>query len=149
MNDQDARRAMHAIVDALVAAWNRHDAAGFAAAFADDADFTNVFGMAAHGRAAIAAAHDPIFRTIFKDSMLVARETRIRLIRPDVAALDIAWEMTGARDPQGNDWPLRRGLLNMIATAEGGAWSIAVSHNMDLPASAAEMAKAQAALSKP
>jgi uncharacterized protein (TIGR02246 family) len=139
-------RAVRGIVDALVAAWNRHDARAFVAVFAEDADFTNVFGMRAKGRAEIEAFHVPIFKTMFKDSRLEAIETRLRFLRPDVAAADVLWGMTGARDANGNPWPDRRGLLNFVATAKGGTWSIDVFHNMDLPD--ANLAQAQAALMK-
>jgi hypothetical protein len=54
--------------------------------------------------------------------------------------------MTGARDPHGNPWPERRGLLNWIVTKHGTGWLIDVSLNMDLPSS--DFAKAQAALSR-
>jgi uncharacterized protein (TIGR02246 family) len=131
--DDAARRAIAAVVNAVVAAWNRHDAAAYAAPFAEDADFTSVFGLLAKGRAAIEASHAAIFKTMFKDSHLTADETRIRFIRPDVAAVDVRWTMTGARDPQGKVWPARQGLLNQIVTEQRGTWSIAVSHNMDLP----------------
>jgi len=147
MTEADSRRAVQALVHALVAAWHRHDADAYAAPFADDAEFTTVFGTVQRGRAAIAAAHAAIFRTMFKDTILAAPETRIRFLRPDVAAIDVAWTMTGARDPEGKAWPERRGLLNQVATAENGVWSIAVSHNMDLPPAAA-MAKIQAALGR-
>lgn len=141
-----ARQAVQDIVNALVTAWNRHDPRAFAASFAEDADFTNVFGMTVKGRAAIESLHATIFRTMLKDSCLTAMETSIRFIRPDVTAVDARWEMTGARDPHGNDWPARRGLLNLIATETGGRWLVAVFHNMDLPVP--ELAKAQAALAK-
>jgi uncharacterized protein (TIGR02246 family) len=142
----ESERAVREIVDGLAVAWNRHDAGGFVACFAEDADFTNVFGMSVKGRGAIEALHEPIFRTIFKDSRLDISETRIRFLRPDLAAVDVRWTMSGARDPQGREWPNRRGLLNFIATETRGVWSIDVFHNMDLPAP--ELAKAQAELSK-
>ena len=138
--------AVDELVASLVTAWNLHDAERFAAAFHEDADFTNVFGMHAQGREAIARFHAPIFETMFSDSRLVAVDTRVRRIRPDVAAADIRWEMTGARDPHGNPWPLRRGLINLICTREDGKWAIAVLHNMDLPAE--ELAQAQEELQR-
>lgn len=141
-----ADEAIQDLVRTLEAAWNRHDARAFAAAFAEDAEFTNVFGMVQRGRAGIEAAHAPIFKTMFKDSRLTVTETRVRLVRPDVAAVDVKWAMTGARDPHGNPWPERSGLLNWIVTRHGERWLIDVSHNMDLPAP--DLAKAQAALSK-
>jgi uncharacterized protein (TIGR02246 family) len=145
-DEQTARRAIEGIAAKLVEAWNRHDARALAAAFADDADFTNVFGMVAKGRPAIEALHAPLFKTIFMDSTLTVTEIRVRLIRPDVASVDVKWSMTGARDPHGNPWPEREGLLNWIATKYGDTWLVDVSHNMDLPSP--ELRKAQAALSK-
>ena len=141
-----AQQAIDRLVADMIAAWNRHDAAAFAAAFAEDAEFTNVFGMVQQGRAGIEAAHAPIFKTMFKDSVLTAAETRVRLIRPDVASVDVRWKMTGARDPMGNPWPERAGILSWIVTRHGDHWLIDVSHNMDLPSP--DLAKAQAALSK-
>lgn len=130
-----ARAAIEARVAALVAAWNRHDAAAFAEGFAENVDFTNVFGLLAQGRAAITASHAAIFKGLFSDSILALTDSRIRFIRDDVAAIDARWEMTGARDPQGNPWPKRHGLMSMIATEENGAWWFSVFHNQDLPPS--------------
>lgn len=141
---EQADRAAERIVNSLVAAWNAHDARAFAQSFAEDADFTNVFGMHAKGRGAIESFHAPIFATMFKDSRLAAADTRVRPLRADIAAVDLRWEMTGARGPDGTPWPRRRGLINMILTHEHGDWSIAVMHNMDLPPE--DMAKAQEAL---
>jgi uncharacterized protein (TIGR02246 family) len=134
MSDEQATRQVRALLDALVAAWNAHDARAYAAPFAADAEFTNVFGLTQKGRAAIEAAHDAIFKTMFKDSRLALAETRIRFLRPDIAVVDAHWTMTGARDPEGRPWPARHGLLNQIAARGAGVWSIAVSHNMDVPA---------------
>jgi uncharacterized protein (TIGR02246 family) len=141
MSSETAEQAIGLLVRSLVDAWNVHDARAFAQAFAPDADFTNVFGMHASGRDAIEQFHAPIFQTMFKDSRLEAMETRIRLIRPDIAAVDVRWSMTGARDPMGKAWPERRGLINMLVTRGDSGWSIAVMHNMDLPSP--EMAEAQ------
>jgi uncharacterized protein (TIGR02246 family) len=141
-----ANKAIEDLVRALEAAWNRHDAHAFAQAFAEDADFTNVFGMVQKGRAGIEAGHAPIFKTMFKDSRLTVTETRVRLVRADVAAVDVKWTMTGARDPHGNPWSERAGLLNWIVTRHGERWLIDVSHNMDLPSP--DLAKAQAEVSK-
>jgi uncharacterized protein (TIGR02246 family) len=141
-----ARQAIDRLVADMIAAWNSHDAAAFAAAFAEDAEFTNVFGMVQIGRAGIEGAHAPIFKTMFKDSRLTATETRLRMIRPDVAAVDVRWKMSGARDPMGNPWPERAGILNWVVTLHGDQWLIDVSHNMDLPSP--ELAKAPAATTR-
>ena len=133
------------MVDALVKAWNVHDPRAFAACFAADADFTNVFGMAAKGRDAVEQFHAPIFETMFRESRLSATDTRTRFLRNEIAAVDVRWEMTGARDPMGKEWPKRKGLMSLIAMQDGSRWSIAVMHNMDI---ADDMAAAQEQLQK-
>ena len=90
-------------------AWNRHDAKAFSMVFAEDADFTNVVGMSAHGRVEIEKFHAPMFATRFKDTHLKITNTKIRFIKPDVAAVDGWWEMTGAKTQEGKEIPLRRG----------------------------------------
>ena len=115
-------------------AWNRHDAKAFSMVFAEDADFTNVVGMSARGRAEIEKFHAPMFVTRFKDTHLKITNTKIRFIKSDVAAVDAWWEMTGAKTQEGKDIPLRKGLLNFVMTKEAGQWFITVMHNMDLPA---------------
>jgi len=128
-----ARRAIDRLVAAIVTAWNRHDAQAYAANFAEDVDFTNVFGIPVHGRAAIERSHAAILRTMFRDSRLTVAATTVRFLRPDLAAVDVRWRMTGARDPEGKDWPERHGLMSAIATGTPGGWSFVVFHNQDLP----------------
>lgn len=100
--------------------------------------------MHAKGRAAIAEFHTPIFATMFKDSELTAGEIRVRALRDDVVLVDLPWEMTGARGPDGSEWPRRRGLINLVLARDAGNWKIAAMHNMDLPPE--ELAQAQEAL---
>ena len=119
----------------FVEAWNRHDAKSFSMVFAEDADFTNVAGVSAHGRAEVEKFHAPRFATTFKDTNQRITATGIRFIKPDVAAVDARWEMTGAKSPEGRDIPLRHGLLNFVMTREGEKWYITIMHNMNLQAS--------------
>jgi uncharacterized protein (TIGR02246 family) len=132
---QADEQAIHGIMDSFMDAWNRHDAKAFAALFSEDADFTNVRGMGASGRSNIEQFHAPRFATTFKDSRQKYTGIKTRFIRPDVAAVDVHWEMTGATDQDGNPVPLRQGLLNFVLTETQGKWQIVVMHNMDLPAS--------------
>ncbi len=59
---------------------------------------------------------------------------RTRPIRPDVTAVDVHWQMTGATDAQGNPRPDRRGLLSFPMEKNAGQWQIGVMHNLDLTA---------------
>jgi uncharacterized protein (TIGR02246 family) len=107
--------------------------------FHEDADFTNVWGMTAHGRKAIEEFHRPLLEgdgagpiPSFKHAQLKVLDTRIRFLRPDVASVDATWTQTGAVQ-NGRDMGVRKGLLMLIATKQGDDWGIAVMHNMDLP----------------
>ncbi len=121
------------VLAGFVEAWNLHNAKAFSMVFAEDADFTNVRGMSVHGRTEVEKVHAPRFATNFKDSNQKMTEIKIRFIKPDVAAVDARWEMTGAKGPDGQETPLKKGLLNFITTRTNGQWLITVMHNMDLP----------------
>lgn len=118
----------------FIDAWNIHDAKAFSMQFAEDADFTNVFGKSSKGRLEIEKFHTPLFSTIFKSSRQTIEDKKIRFIKPDVAAVDVWWGMTGATYPDGKPWADRKGLLNFIMMPQkNGTWVIVVMHNMDLP----------------
>lgn len=127
-----AREAIKNIIQEFTKSWNIHDAKSFANVFAEDADFTNVFGQKAHGRQAIENIHAGIFSTMFSDSHLTADNVTVRFMGEDFAAVDVHWSMKGARDHQGNPWPERKGLMNLVVRNEGYKWSILIMHNMDL-----------------
>lgn len=120
-------------LDDLTKAWNIHDPKAFSKIFAEDADFTNVKGLSAHGRGDIAQFHTKPFETWFKNSNLIITNKKVRLIRPDLAAVDAWWEMTGSTGLDGKEIPFRKGLLNFLMTRTGNTWLITIMHNMDLP----------------
>jgi uncharacterized protein (TIGR02246 family) len=119
----------------FVDAWNKHDAKIFSNVFSTDADFTNVFGKGASSRTEIEKFHALVFSTKFKDSYQQINKSKIRLIKPDVAAVDAWWELTGIKGPEGQVMPPRKGLLNFVMTKNNEIWLITVMHNMDLPVS--------------
>jgi uncharacterized protein (TIGR02246 family) len=127
------------LVARLQDAWNAHDFRAYAACFHDDAIFTNVFGLIRNGRAEIESSHlATSFLNMFRDSHYEATDTRVVFLRPDVAQVDVRWQMAGSRDPFGNAVPKRYGLLNLVATREqggkdAGTWLFKTFHNQDLP----------------
>ncbi len=131
------RAAIARTVATLVNAWNLHEAHAFAATFTDDADFTNVAGTHARGRTDIEAFHAPHFAGIFSESRLTAAVRSIRFLRPDLVAVDVDCEMTGAKFPDGSPRPYRKTLINCImASQDNGSWLILVLHNTELPVAA-------------
>jgi uncharacterized protein (TIGR02246 family) len=127
------------LVVRLQDAWNAHDFRAYAACFHHDASFTNVFGLLRQGRAEIESSHlAAAFLAMFKDSHYETAETRVLFLRPDVAQIDVRWDMIGSRDPFGKAVPKRYGLLNLVATKEpagpdAGTWLFKTFHNQDMP----------------
>ena len=128
---KDEERIKKVLTD-FTDAWNKHDAKAFSNVFSVDADFTNVVGKAASGRSEIEKFHAPGFATKWKDSNQKITQSKIRFIKPDVAAVDAWWELTGIKGSEGQDMPPRKGLLNFVMTKHGDNWLITVMHNMDL-----------------
>ncbi|MGC9993383.1 MAG: SgcJ/EcaC family oxidoreductase [Candidatus Cybelea sp.] len=128
------RAAIGQTMAAFVNAWNAHDARALALTFTPDADFTNVLGAHAHGRAGIESFHAPVFATIFKESHLTGVIRSIRFLTSQLAAVDTDWQMTGAQSPGGSPAPLRRGLTDWVMQRQvDGSWLIEVMHNTNLP----------------
>ncbi len=131
--------AVRGLMTAFGEAFAKLDAHAFSLIFHEDADFTNVFGMSAHGRKAIEEFHRPLLEgdgagpiPSFKHAEFKVVETKARFLRPDVASMDVIWTQTGAVQ-NGKDMGPRQGLLMLVATKEKDGWGIAVMHNMDLP----------------
>lgn len=116
----------------FIDAFNQHDPHGIAMAFADDADFTSVRGVSAHGRKDIEAFYAGIFAGRLKTARRTASVTSIRLLAPGVASADANWEITGAKADDGSEIPLRRGILTVILMKDKEVWSIAVYHELEL-----------------
>lgn len=127
------RVAIEQTLERFLDAWNKHDAHAFAMTFTEDADFTNVTGVHAQGRANVETFHARVFATLFKDSHQTAQIRSIRFLTPDLASVDVDWQMTGAILPNGTPMPNRKGLLNwLMAKQPGGSWLIEIMHNTDL-----------------
>jgi uncharacterized protein (TIGR02246 family) len=127
------RAAIQQTVEHFLDAWNKHDAHAFAMTFTEDADFTNVAGVHAHGRANVDTFHARVFATLFKDSHQTAQIRSIRFLNPYLAAVDVDWQMTGAIRPNGTPMPNRKGLLNwLMARQPDGSWLIEIMHNTEL-----------------
>jgi uncharacterized protein (TIGR02246 family) len=128
---QDKKEILQ-LVEWMQESWNRRDARAFAKSFAEDAEFTTVFGTVDKGRRAIEKGHALVFSRLFKDSSLTITETSMRFIKPNVVSVDTRWKMTGATQPDGTPWKERKGLLTWIVAYQNQRWEIVVSHNMEL-----------------
>lgn len=131
LSDDDA--PIRAIADAFLATWNDHDMAAFAALYADDADFVNVYGLWWTGRQAIEDAHVATHVSIFRRSTLALTQPHaIRFIAPDVALCRTHWSLTGIETRAGGAAPDRRGRLLHVLKHNGARWQIVATQNTDI-----------------
>jgi uncharacterized protein (TIGR02246 family) len=131
--DAAAAAPIRAIADAFLTTWNQHDMAAFAALYADDADFVNVYGLWWTGRQAIEDAHVATHVSIFRASTLtLAQPHSIRFIATDVALCRTHWTLTGIQTRAGGAAPDRRGRLLHVLKHNGARWQIAATQNTDI-----------------
>jgi uncharacterized protein (TIGR02246 family) len=121
-----------AVSAAFVDDWNRHDMRRFAELFAEDAQFVNVIGLWWSGRSEIQKQHEALHATRMRNSQLVATETAVHLLRPDVAVVHVRWQLTGDTGIDGVTLPMRRGIMSLVTVRTGSKWQIASAQNTDV-----------------
>lgn len=83
------------LVKTIENGWAKKDGTLFAKPFAENADYVIINGMHIKGRAAIAAGHQGIFNTIYKETNIKTEVQSIRYIRPDIAIAHFTSHLTG------------------------------------------------------
>ena len=110
---------------------NRHDAHDVASLFAEDGDFTNMRGDSHHGRKEIEAFYATLFAGPLKDVYRTDTVKSIRILSPEIAAVDGFWEMRGTLAADGSKNPVRDGLFDYVLTKQNGRWFITIFHESD------------------
>ena len=132
--DAKAIRQLYAGYDA---AWNKGDLRGLAMVWAADADHVEPDGRVIKGRTAIEKDLRQRFATDLKGTRSQQTITAIRLITPDVAVVDASYEVSGARDAQGQSLPALQGHYVDIWVKHDGKWHI-VADRPIVPAATAK-----------
>ena len=114
------------IVQQLVRAWNAADGAGYAAPFAEDADFVTVYGFHAKGRGAIAAGHDGIFQGIYRGSNIRMNVEHVRELSPGVLLVHLRAHLSVPEGKMAGD---HVAVPSLVLTRGAEGWQIAALHN--------------------
>jgi uncharacterized protein (TIGR02246 family) len=126
--DKD-RAAIEAAIQNYMDSWNTHNVHAVAMIYAEDCDFVNNFGDVTHGRAGMEAAFGPFMTGVYSETHQTGKVRSVRFLKPDVAAVDVDWEMTGAKNQDGSMRPTRKGIHSLVMTKQAdGTWLIAVMH---------------------
>jgi uncharacterized protein (TIGR02246 family) len=141
MTEPAAEQAIRRLLDRQTDAWNRGDAAAYAADASEEIWFTNILGQTATGKRPFLERHEAIFRTIFSGSRLEQQILRWRLIAPGVGIVETRVRLTGFRAlPPGISPPADGALhtrLLQVLVEDAGSWCIAAYHNVAVSPSAA------------
>jgi uncharacterized protein (TIGR02246 family) len=122
----DDKREVQSLYGELLHCWNRRDAAGFAALFADDGNVVGFDGSVYERPAMIESELSRIFAE-HPTAAYVAKIRNVRLIMPDVALVSA---VAGMVPPGQSDIkPAVNTVQTMIAAKQGGRWRIAVFQN--------------------
>jgi uncharacterized protein (TIGR02246 family) len=135
-------QAIQGILQQIETAWNRYDSVSLAAAFAEDANFIQIFGGQLDGRATIEAAHRHIFETIYRGSHASFVLRSIRFLRPDVAA--VVFARAHVKFKEGNEAREIETRPTLIVVKEQDKWQIVAFQNTkisEVPAAAQAAAR--------
>jgi uncharacterized protein (TIGR02246 family) len=123
MQSQD-RSALEALCATFTAAWNRHDAKGMAATYAESGSLADPFGGYSTDRAAIeqrfAGLHDGPARNSTTQVTLRSFEP----VTADLALVDLDQVAHGMLDPTGATIPEARFLARGVAEKRDGNWAL-------------------------
>ncbi|MGD8895391.1 MAG: SgcJ/EcaC family oxidoreductase [Acidobacteriota bacterium] len=132
----DEEAALKAVGSQWADAWNAGDMTAVGALYAEDADYVNFFGQSFKGREQIEASFAEVHEGVYKGSKISIETTAVRLVKPDVAISDSAWEMTGLPEVEGPAMP-SKGLSTAVMVKQDGEWKIA-AHRTRVAAAPAE-----------
>jgi len=125
--------AIKKFVTDFEAVFNQKDARETAKFWADDGDFVNYLGVLLHGHTELEKYFQTIFTEHYQKAQNKLSEPTIRFLKPDIAAVDVRWEMAGATSTDGKPLPTLKGIMVWTMTKENGNWLIKIMHNVSLP----------------
>jgi len=128
--DPDSTAIRH-VIDEFVAAFNRHDASGWAMPFAEDGDFTNVSGLTKHGRKEVEERFKVLFAGPLKNAHRTVTVRHLRFAKPDVAFADAEWALDGSLAADGSMNPVRKGIFTWVMVKQDGNWKFADFHESE------------------
>lgn len=114
-------QAIAALVAAREAAWNAGDTVAYAQLLTEDADIVSATGRPARGRDALLKLFAEQHANVYAGVRTHTRVTHLRVLSPDVALADVAYELEGGKVDA-----IRRGLMAFILRKDAAnRWRIA------------------------
>jgi len=129
-------RAIKALLESFAAKWHDSDAHGLSMFWSADGDFINPDGLVLKGRREIEGFYSQAFSMGYAGSKAAATVDQIRWLKPDLALVDGAFEITGATGSDHRQLPAEKGRYTVVLKKENGHWWIVANREMEPPGSA-------------
>jgi len=120
---------IHAVLDGMIATWNRHDMDGFAALLSEDCEWVNVVGAYWPTKAAIMKALRVYHATMFKDVGQHETGRSVSEIAPGVSISGVTFTMDDYKTPDGRVMHGVENRLTYIVVKQNGRWLVRSGHN--------------------
>jgi uncharacterized protein (TIGR02246 family) len=128
-----ANEAVDQLLGELAWAWNAGDARAWAARYSPDGTFTNTNGTLDLGRDDVARTAEEAFQGVLAGTKLSLAVRKLRLIRPDVAVVDLDARVSGMPVPPPDDSNAPGGEVRisqmLVLVQEDDRWWITAQHN--------------------
>lgn len=118
------------LIDRLAEAFNTKDADAFAALFADDAEYVNIFGQRMRRRDGIAAGHQAVFASLLAGSRFTVTGTDVMPLGQDVALMHATWRRDRLPGATPATLPAGTGIFTFVARRAGDDWLLAGATNV-------------------
>lgn len=114
------------------AGWRNFDDEIISRDYADDADWTNAFGVPRQGRAAIRAyLAKGLASPEWRSRRSTPSTVDIRFLKPDIAVVRSSRQTTGQKTASGQEYPVRKTHDLRVFVLKDGRWLIASHLIMD------------------
>jgi uncharacterized protein (TIGR02246 family) len=124
MDQVAANAAVDQLVGEMAEAWNAGDARTYGARYCPDGTFTNTDGTVDLGRDEVVRTAAEAFQGLLAGTKFSAAVRKVRLVRPDVAVVDLDTRVSGI--PGGE---VRISQL-LVLLQEDDRWWITAQHNV-------------------
>jgi len=126
-------KSIQKVVTEFETAFNAKDAKATARFWADDGEFVTYQGKLLLGHQEVENYFQNTFVQFYQTAKNKLFAPTVKFIKPDVAAVDVKWEITGRTDTDGKALPTMKGIMVWTMTKESGHWLIKIMHNVSLP----------------
>jgi uncharacterized protein (TIGR02246 family) len=126
-------KSIQKVVADFAKAFNAKDAKETARFWAEDGEFVTYQGELLTGRQEVENYFQNTFIRFYQTAKNKLFAPTVKFLKPDVAAVDVKWEVTGRTDAEGKALSPMKGIMVWTMTKEKGRWMIKIMHNVSLP----------------